>query len=162
MDEHIDGGRSPRRIPRSTSRRGRLVALVAGVAVSTLIAGACGSGARDTASNSSSFEAGFVARRSSTGCTRPRPKKFAQTRLQMARAKSGFSGDVSQRARYSRRSSRLCDDMGVPSSGVGASTWPLRGWRMSPSAVDTTIDVSLLPDNVSSLIVTRAKRLANA
>jgi len=54
MDEHIDGGRSPRRIPRSTSRRGRVVALVAGVAVSTLIAGACASGSRDTAANGSS------------------------------------------------------------------------------------------------------------
>ena len=45
-----------------------------------------------TAANSSSFEAGLVARTSSTGSTRPLPMKLPQTRFTMVRANIGFFG----------------------------------------------------------------------
>jgi len=54
-----------------------------------------------SAERSSSFDAGLVARTSSTGCTRPRPMKFAQTRFTTALAKNGLSALVSHAAKAS-------------------------------------------------------------
>ena len=106
---------------------------------------------------SGSSLAGLVARRSSSGSIRPRLKKFRQTRLTIARAKYGFSGLASQSANASRRSPRASIGTASASSGWGAMTTPVLGWRISPSAsAETTTSPGVPP----SLSRTRAKRLA--
>ena len=57
-----------------------------------------------SASRSSGFDGGFVARTSSTGSTSPRPSVHAQTRFARFRAKNGLSGRVIHSASGNRRS----------------------------------------------------------
>src|SRR6266545_6992725 len=57
-----------------------------------------------SASSSSGFEGGLVARTSSTGSTKPRPSVHAHTRLATFRAKNGLSGLVIHSASGTRRS----------------------------------------------------------
>ena len=71
--------------------------------------------------------AGFETRMSSTFSTSPTPKKLAQTRLVIERAKYGFSGAVSHLARLTRRSAGSSKASGRPSSGVGGCGLPVRG-----------------------------------
>ena len=77
-----------------------------------------------SASSSSGFDAGFVARMSSSGSTSPRPKKCFQVRFTNDRAKNGLSGDVSQSASCSRGSSLASIVSGVPPRPAGVSWSP--------------------------------------
>ena len=73
--------------------------------------------------SSSGCEAGWSSRKSSTGLTKPRPKKWPQTRLTKAGAKNGLSADVAQAAKRGRNgwSSRTgCS----PPRKRALTTWP--------------------------------------
>src|SRR3954467_14731936 len=96
---------------------------------------------------SGSLDAGLLNRKSSTGLTRPRPKKFAQTRFTIGGENSGFDGFVVHFARYARRSVVECAGIGVPSRGRGGSATPSLGCSTSPSGVEKTVAVSLFPEN---------------
>ena len=74
-------------------------------------------------------------RKSSTASTSPVAKKFFHTRLMMARAKYGFSGEVSHFASGMRRSSVDCREIGAASSGVGGCALPRKGCIRSPGSI---------------------------
>jgi hypothetical protein len=87
-----------------------------------------------SASSSSGCVAGFVARKSSTGSTSPRPIRWYQTRFTCAFANSGFFGDVIHAA---SASSRLCspDSATAPSPSSRVFTGaPVRGSFTPPSS----------------------------
>ncbi len=109
------------------------------------------------AASNSSFEAGFVARKSSTGSTSPRPIKFAQTRFTIVRANIALPGLVSHAANAIRRSSVESSAMLCPSSGVGGSGRANFGCSTSPLAFANTI---CSPELVPTFTPTRANRFA--
>ena len=66
----------------------------------------CAAKSSAKASSISGLDGGLDARKSSTGCTMPRPKNWPQTRFAIAFAKYGFSGVNIQSAKVDRGLSR--------------------------------------------------------
>lgn len=86
---------------------------------------------------------GLETRKSSTGSTKPRPKKLAQTRFTWARAKNGLSGAVSQSASACRGSDSGSKSAGSSGfAGVGPSSTPVTGaFSTAPPGVWKNVSV---------------------
>src|SRR5262245_54434816 len=80
-------------------------------------------------SSSSGWLGLFDGLRLSTGCTSPRPRYWAQTRLAMARAKNGFSALVIQSARASLR-----ENFGFGGGWFGTNLTPLKSFGRGGSS----------------------------
>ena len=85
---------------------------------------------------SSGFEAGFVARMSSTGSTIPRPIKSAQTRLEITCPKYGFSGAVTHLASDSRKS---LSEFGLGAVDDGFTGDALAHWKRGLASTVTPV-----------------------
>ena len=86
-----------------------------------------------SSSSSSGLEGGFETRTSSTGSTTPTPRKCAQTRLAMLRAKYGLRGEASHSAITRRRSSPGFRSGSSPPRNLGFTFFLVRKCCDSPA-----------------------------